>query len=98
MWRKSPSLMAAESAASTPFPISDHCNGHRFFNPKRPGVRGFTDLLRWKISSTTAVWPQSVEVTPRPPARLPAGDALDAQWINHATFLLQTTAGTVWSY
>jgi L-ascorbate metabolism protein UlaG (beta-lactamase superfamily) len=95
MWRKSPSLMAAESAASTPFPISDHCDGHRFFNPKRPGVRGFTDLLRWKLSSTPAVWPQSVEVTPRPPAPLPAGEALGAQWINHATFLLQTTAGTV---
>ncbi len=88
-------VMPATNPPSTPFPISDHCNGHTFFNPNRPEVRGLTDVLRWKLSSTPAVWPKSVPITALRPAPSPAGGKLAAHWINHATFLLQTAAGTV---
>lgn len=93
--KSSASLMAASPASSTPFPISDHCNGHTFFNPKRPEVRGLTDVLRWKLSSTPVAWPASIPVASRRPPPHPGSDKLAAHWINHATFLLQTTAGTV---
>jgi L-ascorbate metabolism protein UlaG (beta-lactamase superfamily) len=88
-------LMATAAAPSLPFPVSDHCNGRTFFNPRRHLNRGLTDLLRWKLSSRPAAWPASVPVTPRRPAPLPGAGALAAHWINHATFLLQTSAGTV---
>jgi len=95
IWKASSPLNAAGPVSSAPFPISDHCNGHVFFNPKRPKVRGFTDVLRWKLSSTPAAWPESVPITSRRPEPLPGSGTLVAHWINHATFLLQTTAGTV---
>lgn len=88
-------MASSTKSASTPFPISDHCNGHTFFNPKRPEVRGIIDVLRWKLSSTPAAWPESVPITPSRPSPPPSSGGLVAHWINHATFLLQTSAGTV---
>jgi L-ascorbate metabolism protein UlaG (beta-lactamase superfamily) len=93
--KNSSPLMAASAVPTTPFPVSDHCNGRTFFNPKRHANRGWTDVLRWKLSSKPAAWPASVPVTPRRPAPLTGSGGLAAHWINHATFLLQTHAGTV---
>ena len=30
------------------FPVSDHCDGERFFNPTGPGPRPFSDLWKWR--------------------------------------------------
>jgi L-ascorbate metabolism protein UlaG (beta-lactamase superfamily) len=95
LFNKSSPLAAAATVSSPPYPLSDHCDGQIFFNPKRPGVRGFTDVLRWKLSATPAAWPESVPITARRPAPLTSAGTLAAHWINHATFLLQTAAGTV---
>ncbi len=88
-------LIAAAPGSSTPFPISDHCNGHTFFNPKQSDVRGFTDFLRWKFSAKPAAWPESVPVKSRRSGPQAGAGTLAAHWINHATFLLQTAGGTV---
>jgi len=85
--------MAAEPA--TPFPVSDHCDGFKFFNPRRHASRGWHEVLRWKLSSTPAPWPESVAITPAKPGPHPGAGRLAAHWINHATFLLQTSAGNV---
>ena len=75
------------------FPLSDHCNGKTFFNPGERAERGLLDLLRWKLTSHAAHWPQWVDVTPsRPPPSAGTGEIV-ATWINHATFLLQTPQG-----
>lgn len=77
-----------------PFPLSEHCDGRRFFNPRRHEDRTWLDVLRWKRSARPAPWPAQ----PPAPCTIPAplGDSrLAATWIGHATFLLQTRSGTV---
>ncbi len=81
-------------ASSAIYPVSDHCDGARFFNPRQHIDRGLRDILRWKLTSRPALWPLAVPVTPaRPP--LPNTGGITATWINHSTFLLQTPAGNI---
>jgi L-ascorbate metabolism protein UlaG (beta-lactamase superfamily) len=91
------------SSSSPRFPVSDHCDGRRFFNPRGTFERNFLRLLRWKIAGSSARWPSTIAVTPRIPPPAPRDAQIAATWINHATFLLQTRKGTlltdpVWSY
>ena len=77
------------------FPISDHCDGARFFNPDgQPQARGFGDLPRWwyrrLVRREFSSWPKSVPA-PRVPAwraGIPTGQ-LAITFIGHSTFLLQ---------
>ena len=93
------STMAANSSR---FPISDHCDGRRFFNPRGTFDRSFRRLLRWKLAGSATRWPAHVDLTPQPPPPALRDGRIAATWINHATFLLQTSHGTlltdpVWS-
>jgi L-ascorbate metabolism protein UlaG (beta-lactamase superfamily) len=76
------------------FPVSDHCDGRRFFNPDPIEPRGLREVLRWKFSSRPARWstPPVRQTPPRSP--LHAGD-IRATWINHSTFLLETPQGNL---
>jgi L-ascorbate metabolism protein UlaG (beta-lactamase superfamily) len=72
------------------FPISDHCDGTRFFTPGAPPLKNFSDVLRWRFSRRVADW-TPLTITPlsapaSPPANAPE---VIATWINHSTFLLQ---------
>jgi len=81
-------------AAPAIYPVSDHCDGVRFFNLRNHVTRSLRELLRWKLASRPARWPAAVAVTPaKPPVH--AGDGISATWINHSTFLLQTPIGNV---
>jgi len=82
-------------AASTPFPPSDHCDGHHFHNPRGHLNRTWADVLRWRRTSRAQPWAQSVAVSPQRPPQLTPPHRLACTWINHATFLLQTTQGNV---
>ena len=78
---------------STRFPISDHCDGARFFNPHGPSARSFWDLPKWwwqQARGSATPWPESVSEPPKVslPDRLPAGQVA-ATLIGHATYLLQ---------
>ena len=77
---------------SAPFPLSDHCDGHIFFNPNSTVSPRFHQILRWKLTSRAARWPSHVVPTPSPRPALAAGESL-ATWINHATFLIETPQG-----
>ena len=70
------------------FPI--HFDGKRFFNPDGSQVRGFLDVLRWKLSSRPEPSPRFVsDVEPsQPPSRV-EGAQLRVTLINHSTLLLQ---------
>lgn len=73
-----------------PYPVSDHFDGRRFFNPWGLAARSPWDVVRWKLTTRPAVWPRSRENTH--PVRLPDGVATDevaATFVGHATFLLQ---------
>lgn len=67
-----------------------HFDGKRYFNPGAPQVRGFLDVLRWKLSSRPQPSPRFVaDVTPlKPPAGVD-GDELRITLVNHSTLLLQ---------
>lgn len=81
------------------FPISDHCDGARFFSPYGPPARSFSDLPKWwweQFRGSATAWPKSVP--PGPPVRLPdtvAPGTVAATCIGHATFLLQFAGLTV---
>lgn len=82
-------------SAAPRFPVSDHCDGHRFFNPRFHVNRNWLEVLRWKRTSRPPDWPEAVEIVPQPPPAPPEGDGAVVTWVNHATFLLQTRAGAV---
>lgn len=79
----------------SPFPVSDHCDGWRFFNP--PGgakERSLLELPKWwwqrRVHGLRANWPVQA-ATPRLPAlpaTIPPGK-LAVTFIGHSTFLLQ---------
>ena len=77
------------------FPVSDHCDGERFFNPAgRLQARGFLELPRWwyqrLVLRQGSHWPDPAPAPRKPvlPRGLPAGQ-LAVTFIGHSTFLLQ---------
>ncbi len=82
-------------AASRTFPISDHCDGRRFFNPRSHTNRSWLDVLRWKLTSRGSAWPASIEVKTHPLPPAPTDGTITATWINHSSVLLQTRHGNV---
>lgn len=79
----------------TAFPVSDHCDGARFFNPPgRLQARGFSQLPRWwwqrLVQGQGAPWPRTVPPPLKPvwPDPVPAG-RIAVTFIGHSTFLLQ---------
>jgi len=86
-----PSAQAASTGpGSSAYPLSDHFDGKRFFNPNGNQPRGFGDLLRWQFGRKQGPWPESVANTASPdlPATLGAGECA-VTFVGHATFLLQ---------
>jgi L-ascorbate metabolism protein UlaG (beta-lactamase superfamily) len=75
---------------SPPYPISDHFDGTRFFNPDGSvDDKSWRDLLRFWGGRKTP-WPKSVENRPHPPPpRSVAGGETSLTFIGHVTFLIQ---------
>jgi L-ascorbate metabolism protein UlaG (beta-lactamase superfamily) len=76
-----------------PFPVTDHCNGNRFFNPGHHVNHGLGELLRWKLGGRAEPWPKLAKRPSASPLAARSGAGFVATWINHSTFLLQTPAG-----
>jgi len=77
-----------------PFPLSDHCDGRTFFNP-RGGLQApsFSSMPKWfwqRALGQRRAWPKRLPppLTPSLSAKGPAGQ-LAVTFIGHATFLLQ---------
>ncbi|WP_297492080.1 MBL fold metallo-hydrolase [Acidocella sp.] len=77
-----------------PYPLSDHFNGTRFFNPeptirsqegRRGGMWTFLTARLRRDQSVWATWPKHVENTLYSP---PEGD-FTLTWIGHSTFLIR---------
>jgi len=76
------------SAGASPFPR--HFDGKCFFNPGGAQVRGFGDVLRWKLSSRPEKSPRFIaDVVPSKPPACVESNQLRVTLINHATVLLQ---------
>ncbi len=83
-------------AASLRLPLSDHCDGRRFFNPHHHINRTWLDVLQWRRTSRATPWPDKVAFNPPPPLPpAPCDGTLRATWINHSTVLLQTRLGNL---
>jgi L-ascorbate metabolism protein UlaG (beta-lactamase superfamily) len=82
------------------FPVSDHCDGVRFFNPRGlRQARSFSSLPKWwwqKMCGQGVAWPRHVPPPRRPelPDTIPAGK-IAFTFIGHSTFLLQFPGLTI---
>lgn len=81
------------------FPVSDHCDGTRFFNPQGPAARSFGDLPKWwwqQVRGSRTAWPKSVPAPDKVSLseNVPVGQVA-ATFIGHATYLLQFARCTV---
>lgn len=76
-------------------PLSDHCDGRRFFNPRFHLNRTLADIWRWKWSARPAPWPSRVSVAVSSPPALPPEATAIVTWVTHATVLIQTRMGNL---
>jgi L-ascorbate metabolism protein UlaG (beta-lactamase superfamily) len=75
-----------------PYPVSDHCDGHRFFNPRVHINRSLREIWRWKRTSRPAPWPRRITfATVACPA---AASGVRVTWLGHAMVLIQTPTTT----
>ena len=74
--------------------MSDHFNGEFFYNPSQDTKKSFWKFLRWQFQGERRPWPRWVENDHV--ARLPdqvQGGEIAVTFVNHATFLVQTSQG-----
>ncbi len=85
------------AALTVRLPVSDHCDGKRFFNPGSPAeARSLADVLRWRLAGGRSRWPTAIaDPLFAPPPTAVAPDEAAVTFINHATFLLRFAAGVV---
>lgn len=83
-------LMLAGCSHSSTYPISDHYDGKKFFNPEGPNDKSFTDLLKWQWNRKPTPWPDWVENKKSPEFQTPniSSEAV-VTFINHSTFVIQ---------
>ena len=71
-------------------PVSDHCDGHHFFNPGANPPRGVRQVLRWRLQTRRVAWqPQPPRPKHPPPPALVEPGVITVTFIGHATFLLR---------
>ena len=77
------------------YPVSDHCDGERFFNADRSADRSFRDVVRWMRTRERTAWPRSAASGgyPPPPASVAPG-RVALTFIGHSTFLVRTASIT----
>jgi L-ascorbate metabolism protein UlaG (beta-lactamase superfamily) len=72
---------------------SDHFDGRRFVNPSGTAGQPFTAVPRMLLEPRTP-WPARIDEPTRRPPPLDGADAV-VTFIGHATFLIQTAAGSI---
>lgn len=76
--------------AATVYPLSDHYDGSRFFNPHIVGQeKGFGEVVRWMLNRDRKPWPKQVENKPWPKPPQASADQIAVTFIGHACFLIQ---------
>jgi L-ascorbate metabolism protein UlaG (beta-lactamase superfamily) len=77
------------------FPVSDHCDGERFFNPHAVAGRSAREVLRWWRTRVAVDWPETLTVRAAAPLPAVPRDAIAATFIGHSTFLIRAGARSV---
>ncbi len=82
------------------YPVSDHFDGSRFFNPGNEGTHGAMDIVKLLATIRFEAWPDRVEnqkserADVATPENLNSGEVA-VTFIGHASALIETTAITV---
>jgi hypothetical protein len=83
-------LLTAACSSMEKRPLSDHYDGHRFYNPTHSETHGFWAALKMLVSFKPAPWPEFVENHSDPYLdRGLASDQAAITFVNHATVLIQ---------
>ena len=74
------------------YPVSDHCDGRRFFNPYR-SARPLKDVITWMRTRQRTAWPEHVPLVNHapPPSQVGPGEVA-ITFIGHSTFLIRTAS------
>lgn len=83
------------SSKSYSYPVSDHFDGVKFFNPEEKRERSFFDVLKWKFSAKPEKWPEHVANVDHPFLTYQSDAKALVTFINHATYLLQLEGVTI---
>ena len=77
------------------YPVSDHCDGERFFNPHgRP--RPLRDVIKWMRTRRRTPWPARRPNAPYPPPPPAVGRGeVAVTFIGHSTFLIRTASTVI---
>ncbi len=76
------------------YPLSDHHDGQRFFNPSAPDARPLRAVPKM-MSEPRARWPRSVPVQAGPPVPHDPSAWVTLTFVGHSTFLIQTSTVTI---
>lgn len=77
-------------ASAPPYPVSDHFDGQKFFNPGGPQVKGFREFLKWQWTRKASKWPDWIPLVAKPnPLKNLSKDQISTTYINHSTHLIQ---------
>ena len=83
-------LFALSSLAQAKeYPLSDHYDGKKFFNPTNNQLHTFWELIKWQLSAEDNLWPDHVPNKVYPLPVFSSENRAIATFIGHATFLLQ---------
>ena len=71
-------------------PLSDHFDGHHFFNPNSSFSNKFFHFVKWRLTRKVESWPKEVpnKFEDIPPKHVNTGELM-VSWVGHLTFLLQ---------
>lgn len=73
-------------------PVSGHFDGKKFRNPDGVQAKGFKDLWKWFRTRERGEWTYRMDLPPGPPpADRVEGDSIVVTFVNHSTFLIQTS-------
>ncbi len=76
------------------FPLSDHCDGHRFFNPDGASPPALGAIMQWQLARLFRKKSGKVETSPGASVRPSETSPWAATFLGHASFLLR---GPRWS-
>jgi L-ascorbate metabolism protein UlaG (beta-lactamase superfamily) len=75
------------------YPVSDHCDGERFFNTFQKADRSLGEVYRWMRTRERTPWPAQAPLASHapPPAAVDRG-AVAVTFVGHSTFLIRTAS------
>jgi L-ascorbate metabolism protein UlaG (beta-lactamase superfamily) len=82
------SLMSFALSAKD-YPISDHYDGKKFFNPTENQLHTVWELIKWRVTAKDNQWPDQIANKVYPVPVLSSANRAIATFVGHSTFLLQ---------